>query len=312
MNSNDPLPDALPDTKLLRLFDTLYTVGSVTGTAQRLGLSQPTISIWLAQLRTLLNDPLFVRTSQGMQPTPRAQALIGTVRNALDALRALTRDEQPFDPAQTTQRFRIGMSDASHVNLLPQLLRHIRQAAPHASLLADPIDASLPERLQSGEADLAIGLIPELGAGFYQQTLFTQDWVCLTSAAHPRIGARLDLSAYQSESHIEITSGTGHDLLDRALKRSDIQRLVVLELPGFLGLATVLSETDLIATVPRQTGETLARSDALKLFSCPVPIPPFTVKQHWHARFHNDPGNQWLRKACSALFLHTQPINHYP
>lgn len=310
MSSTDPHLEPLPDTKLLRLFDTLYAVGSVTGAAQRLGLSQPTISIWLAQLRVLLKDPLFVRTSQGMQPTPRAQALIGTVRTALDALRNLTSDEQPFDPAQTTRRFRIGMSDASHVNLLPQLLRHLRQAAPHVSLLADPIDSTLPERLQSGEADLAIGLIPELGAGFYQQTLFTQDWVCLANADHPRISKKMDLHAYQSESHIEIMSGTGHELLSRALRRGDIERSVILELPGFLGLAAVLSETDLIATVPRQTGETLARSDAIRLFACPFPIPPFTVKQHWHTRFHNDPGNQWLRRTCSALFLHTQPINH--
>lgn len=310
MHSTNPPLDALPDTKLLRLFDTLYTVGSVTGAAQRLGLSQPTMSIWLAQLRTLLKDPLFVRTSQGMQPTPRAQALIGTVRAALDALRALTTDEQLFDPAQTGRRFRVSMSDASHVNLLPQLLRHLRETAPHVSLLADPIDSTLPERLQSGEADLAIGLIPELGAGFYQQTLYTQDWVCLVSATHPRIQAHLDLRAYQSESHVKITSGTGHGILSRALRRGAIELSVVLELPGFLGLAAVLSETDLIATVPRQTGETLARSDALRLFACPFAIPPFTVKQHWHTRFHNDPGNQWLRQACSTLFLHSQPINH--
>lgn len=310
MNSTDVHLEPLPDTKLLRLFDTLYTVGSVTGTAQHLGLSQPTISIWLAQLREQLKDPLFVRTSRGMQPTPRAQALIGTVRTALDALRELTSDEQPFDPAQTARRFCIGMSDASHVNLLPQLLRHLREATPQVSLLADPIDDTLPERLQSGQTDLAIGLIPELGAGFYQQTLFTQDWVCLVNAAHPRIGKKMNLHAYQSESHIEIRSGTGHELLSRALHRGNIERSVMLELPGFLGLAAVLSQTDLIATVPRQTGETLACSDEIRLFSCPFPIPPFTVKQHWHTRFHNDPGNQWLRKACSALFLYTQPINH--
>lgn len=310
MNSNDPHLGPLPDTKLLRLFDTLYSVGSVTVTAQRLGLSQPTISIWLAQLRTMLKDPLFVRTSQGMQPTPRAQALIGTVRTALDALRDLTSEQLPFDPAQTARRFRIGMSDASHVNLLPQLLRYLRKAAPHMGVLAVPIDSTLSERLQSGEADLALGLIPELGAGFYQQTLFNQDWVCLANAAHPRIGKTMDLSIYERESHVDIMFGTGHELLGRALRRSDIERSVILELPGFLGLAAVLSETDLIATVPRQTGETLARSSTISLFSCPFPIPPFTVKQHWHTRFHNDPGNQWLRRACSTLFLHAQPINH--
>jgi DNA-binding transcriptional LysR family regulator len=279
----------------------LYSQGSVTAAAQQLGLSQPTISIWLAQLRERLGDPLFVRTSRGMQPTPRAESLIGVVRTALDALRQIGIAPE-FDPQHSDRRFCIAMSDASHVNLLPQLLGHLRQSAPACSLKAGPIAGTLAERLQSGAADLALGLMPDLGAGFYQQTLFTQDWVCLARAQHPRIGATLDLATYRHEGHIEIVSGTGHHLLEHALKRARIKRRVVLELPGFLGLSAVLETSDLVVTVPRQTGETLASRNAVCLHACPFRIAPFSVKQHWHARFHHDPGNRWLRQACMALF----------
>src|SRR5688500_16796290 len=104
----------LPDVNLLRLFDLLYSTHSVTRTAEQLGLSQPTVSIWLGKLRRQLNDPLFVRAPSGMQPTPRADELIAPARQALEALRSLTARGASFDPARSARRFRICMTDASH------------------------------------------------------------------------------------------------------------------------------------------------------------------------------------------------------
>src|SRR5688500_11234684 len=109
------------DTRLLRLFDLLYGTHSVTRAAEQLGLRQQTVSIWMAQLRAQFNDPLFVRTTGGMQPTTRADALIATVRDALESLRRLSASEPEFDPATAQRSFRICMTDASHVTLLPQL-----------------------------------------------------------------------------------------------------------------------------------------------------------------------------------------------
>jgi DNA-binding transcriptional LysR family regulator len=155
----------------------------------------------------------------------------------------------------------------------------------------------------TGEADLAPGLIPELEAGFYQQTLFEQDWVCLANARHPRTGKTLGLKTYRSQAHVGIIHGTGYRLLDAALQAHGIGRRVLLELPGFLGLSVIVSTTDLIASLPRQNGQTLARQGGLSVHDCPVPIPTFTVKQHWLARFHHDAANRWLRGVCAALFI---------
>lgn len=293
----------LPDLKLLRLFDLLHRYGSVTRAAEHLGQSQPTVSIWLARLRRDFDDPLFVRTPAGMQPTPRADALIPLVREALESLRRLSTEKTQFEPATAERRFVICMTDASHVNLLPQLLAHVRALAPGIALEAERIDAATAQRLQSGEADLALGLIPELGAGFYQQALFEQDWVCLASAAHPRLGDKLSLDDYRREGHVGIISGTGQALLAGALAEQRIERRIVLKLSGFLGLGAILSATDLLATLPRQTAETLARGGELRVLGCPFPIPSFTVKQHWHARYHHDPANRWLRGVCAELFL---------
>ena len=295
------------DAKLLRLFDLLHHTGSVTRASEELGLSQPTVSIWLSKLRAQFNDPLFVRTAEGMQPTPRADALIGTVRSALESFRLLSTSEPIFNPTTASRSFRICMTDASHITLLPQLLSRVRVLAPNVRLDAARIDDNMPLALQTGDADIAIGLIPQLEAGFYQQTLFTQDWVCLANSAHPRIGKTFHLKQYKEEAHILIAAGTGAMLLSEALKRQRINRRVLLELPGFLGLPAILATTDLIVTLPRQIGESLARLGKLKVLDCPVSIPSFTVKQHWHARYHNDPANRWLRSVCADLFLNSKP-----
>ncbi len=288
--------------KLLRLFDLIYTTQSVTRAADQLGQSQPTVSNWLGRLRRHLGDELFVRTAAGMQPTPRAEELIVPAREALAALRRVAAPPEAFDPSSSRRRFRICMTDASHITLLPQVLAHVRAVGPGIRLEAARIDEATGQALQSGQADLAIGLVPWLESGFYQQVLYPQDWVCLVNARHPRLTAGMGLRDYKAEAHIGIVGGTGVQLLEAALLRHRVERRILLELPGFLGLAAIVSTTDLVATVPRQIGETLARTNGLTVFDCPVPVPPFSVKQHWHARYNQDPANRWLRALCERLF----------
>ena len=187
----------LPEPKLLQLFDVLYHCRSVTRAAEQLGQSQPTISIWLGRLREQLNDPLFVRTPGGMAPTPRADQLIGPCREVLESLRRLAAWEPQFQPATAQRRFRLCVSDASHITLLPSILNHVRSHAPGIRLEAVRIDGNSESALESGEADLAIGFVPWLGGGMYQQVLFDQDWVCLSARGHPRLAGGLSMACYR-------------------------------------------------------------------------------------------------------------------
>lgn len=292
----------LLDERLLRLFDALYATHSVSRAAAMLGQAQPTVSIWLSRLRAELKDELFVRTPSGMSPTPRADELIGTVRSAIELLQRLTEGPPAYNPAKDDRRFRICMTDASHITLLPQLLTQLRKDAPNARLEALPISAATGFMLQSGEADLALGRILTLESGFYQQTLYPQDWVCLVGPNGVRSSRRFTVADYKKAAHVSIVGGTGSDLLSAALTRLGLERRVVLELPGFLGLSAVIAKTDLVATLPRHTSETLAGANRLRVLSCPFAIAPFVVKQHWHARYHHDPANRWLRAVCAKLF----------
>ncbi len=305
----------LLEPKLLRLLDLLYTSKSVTRAAEQLGLSQPTVSIWLARLRRELGDPLFVRTPAGMVPTPRTDAIIETVREVLEGMRRLSAANTRFDPVNAKREFRIFMTDASHITLLPNLFSHVRALAPQVRLEAATIDSRMVPAMQSGEGDLAIGLLPTLEAGFYQQALFGQDWICLANANHPRLSPNakqrkaFTLKAYASEAHVGIVSGTGYQLIDSTLKERGIERRILLELPGFLGLSAILSGSDLVATLPRHIGTTLARAAGLAVLPCPILVPSFTVKQYWHARYHHDAANRWLRGICIELFRRKMPTN---
>jgi len=307
MTASTPTEWSAPEPRLLRLMEQLYVTRSVTRSALALGQSQPTVSIWLGRLRRHLGDPLFVRTPAGMLPTPRTEALMPTVRDVLAGLQQLAQPQATFEPALACRHFRICMTDASHVTLLPQLLAQVRALAPGVSLEAAHIGDQLAQALQTGEADLALGFLPWLDSGFYQQTLYAQDWICLVNRDHPRIGSDdpqlWNLATYQSEAHIGIRSGTGQHLLDQAIATQQLQRRLQLALPGFLGLSAVLSSTDLVATLPRHIGETLARTAGLRVLPCPVPIAGFSVKQYWHARYHHDSANQWLRSLCAQLFM---------
>ena len=289
------------DVKWLRLFEQIHETRSVTRSAEALGQSQPTVSIWLGKLRQRLGDPLFVRTADGMLPTPRAQALVAPVREALRALREIAEPPAAFDPRSSTRPWRICMTDASHATVLPRLLATLRAHAPRAPVTAVRIDSETEAALQSGAADLAVGYIPWLDTGFYQQALFTQDWICVAAPDHPRIGSSLSLRAYREVAHVVTAAGTGAADLEAALLRARVERRVMLSLPGFLGLAAIVSTSDLVATLPRQIGELLARNAGLRVHACPFAVPSFTVKQYWHARFHQDPANRWLREQVAGL-----------
>jgi DNA-binding transcriptional LysR family regulator len=297
-----PRDTALQDAKVLRLLNALYVTRSVTRAAIELDQSQPTVSIWLARARAQIGDPLFVRTASGMQPTPRMDGLIETVREVLLGLQRLTQTHTPFDASTSEREFRIYMTDASHITLLPHLFSRVNALGPGVRLSATAIGEGMAQALQNGEADLAIGLIPSLEAGFYQQALFQQDWVCLSNSKSNHRGT-ITKKQYASANHVNIASGTGSNLMISALQASGIRRKVQLEIPGFLGLSGILSSADLVATVPRQIGETLAATSGLQVLSCPFAIAKFTVKQHWHTRYHEDGASKWLRGVVAELFL---------
>jgi len=292
------------DMRLLAIFDEVYKTRSVTRAADNLDMPQTSVSLALARMRRQFKDPLFVRTAQGMIPTPHAEHLFRPLRQALEILQTATKEREAFDPATSTRHFRISMTDVSHLEFLPGLMRRAESVAPLVHLEVLRITPETPQLLAAGDADLAVGYMPQLEAGFFQQQLLEQKFACVVRLNHPRINQRMTTNMFRKERHVVITTpGTGNELLERQLRRLGIERRVALSLQTLPGLGNLLAQTDLVATLPERVAQTLVRIAKVKLLDPPFDTPVFAIKQHWHERFQQDPGNRWLRSVIADLFL---------
>lgn len=292
------------DIELLYIFDEIYKTRSVTRAADNLQLPQSTVSIGLGKLRSHFNDRLFSRTSKGMEPTPRAENALQDVRQSIASLQQALAQHAEFDPGASAREFKICLTDISEIILLPTLLNHLKTVGPGIKVEIFKISPETPRDLEEGAMDLAVGFMPHLEAGFYQQKLFDMNFVCLAAKGHPRIGAELDRARFLAEGHLQVkSSGTGHSIVDKVYAEAGLKRDIVLQLPSFLGVARIVAQTEYIVTVPKRYGLAMADRENIKLLAPPVELPNFSVKQHWHERFHEDPSNRWLRQTMAHLFL---------
>ncbi len=294
------------DLNLIPYLVALEEARNVSRAAEQLGVSQPRVSTALGRLRAYFDDPLFVRTSRGMEPTPRALALIPSAREALQRIRQGMLDPQDFAPATTTQTFSIALSDVGEIVFLPRLLQLFAERAPHANLRSVSLPPAQIERgLETGDVDLAVGYFPDLsGNNFFQQRLFTHRFICLMRSGHPLAGAPLTLERFIACGHAVVRAeGRSQEVLEHYLQKKRIRRRAVLETSHFMSLPFILARTDLIATVPHAIGFAYVTEHAsITLVEPPLDLPRFDLRQHWHRKFHNDPRVSWLRGAVAGLF----------
>ena len=292
------------DLKLLAVVTELHKTRSVSQTAENLDLSQSAISMSLAKLRKHFNDPLFVRTSSGMNPTPHAVELIGLLKSAENILQTALDLHVVFDPLTSDRRFNLYSTDIAQLTLMPRLMQRLSKIAPNVGIDLRRLSDDTPELLESGQGDLAVGFILPMGAGFCQQRLFKERFVCALRRDHPRIGDSLSVDQFQEETHLAITPcGTGHGILEKTLEAKNLRRRVGLAVPSFLGIASIITSLDYLAVLPEQLARHLAAPGNIKVLPLPFSVPAYYIVQHWHERYTQDPASRWLRSVIANLFL---------
>jgi DNA-binding transcriptional LysR family regulator len=291
------------DIELLVIFEEIYKTGSTTRTAENLGVAQPTVSVALNKLRVHFGDVLFSRTSNGMEPTPYAQELIDEVRSITAAMQNLMQRKHMFNANESDRTFKICMPDISEVVILPTLLNYLTQEAPRIRVEVAKITPVTHKQLENGECDLAVGFLPHLDAGFYQQKLSEHNFSCIVASEHPRVGDTMTRQAFIDEKHVLVRSSkrTG-SIVEKVLHENHLLRKVLLQVPNYLSVATIVANTDCIATVPERYAEIMREKEKIRVLAPPVKFPNFFIKQHWHERFHSEPGNKWLRQIMARLF----------
>ena len=291
------------DLNLLRVMQAIDQEGSVTLAASRLGLSQPAVSNALARLRRTLGDPLFVRSSQGMQATPRARRVVDALDAALGLIRQGLREGVGFDPGLASEEFTLLMSDLGELVLLPRLLAHLGRHAPGIVVrIRQLARGSYAEALEAGLADLAIGYIPNARGSLRYRPLFSDEFVCLVRAGHPVLVQPFTLERYAGLSHILVSRrGRAEGLVTAALSGAGVERRIALVLPHFAAAPSVVLASDLAVTAPHRL---LQANQGKYLIGLPMPLtmPPIDLAMYWHERLHDDGAHRWLRSVFVALF----------
>lgn len=289
------------DLNLFIVFDAIYTEANLTRAGQIVGITQPAVSNALARLRDTFNDPLFVRTAQGMVPTPMAQNIITPVRQALQLLRVSVQESRSFNPSEANKTYRISMTDLTEAVILPHLAARIRRLAPNIN-----VDSFLTRRrettkeLAAGRLDFAIDAPLNTDPQVRHVRLFEDRYVCIMRKGHPLAAKeRITLDDYLAQSHIHISSrrnGLGH--VDLALGKMGIQRRVMLRSQHYQMAPLVLESTDMVMTV----NERFARRHNLHWVELPIDdIPPIQTHLFWHESTDQDPANRWMREQIIEL-----------
>lgn len=288
------------DLNLLIAFEALFEERHVGRAAGRVGLSQPAFSNAISRLRMRLDDPLFVRTSRGMIPTPRAEQLSAPIRSALSLLRDTLDAPPSFDPATSTQRFRVGLSDNVELLLAPLFARCMRSGQLQLQTRRLEGLFRIPElELRSGSLDLAIGYFQDartLPPAFLMETLSEERNVVVARRGHPAFKKKLTLERLMRLDHAAIIyRNEPWGLIDSELAARGLKRRLRLALPHCLSVLHAVASSDLVACVQESVADAFGPSLGLISRREPMGLPPFVLRMTWHEQRNGDPAQVWLR-----------------
>ena len=289
------------DLNLLVALDVLLDERSVSRAAERLNLSQPAVSGTLKRLRTTFDDPLFVRTQQGIRPTQRALELIGPVKAVLRDIDTLL-SAADFRPDRATDVFTVAATDYAQMTFLAPLIREVHRLAPGIRFAVVSTDVrEMPEQFERQEIDFAV-TVPEMApAGVHAMELFRDRYVCALRRDHPDASGSLDLARFCALDHVLVTPSSDgfRGPADDALKRLGRERRVSISVPTFLSLPAILQETDFIAVAPERV--LVAYAHMLRIFPTPFELPEFPMLALWHERTARSPAHIWIRERISGI-----------
>lgn len=292
------------DLNLLHVFVVIYQEESITRAAEALNLSQPAVSNSVAKLRDLFGDPLFVRSGNGVAPTPLSHRLIGPVRTALSTLERAFGDHEPFDPATSRRILRFSMSDFSEAVMLAPLVRELGRIGSAMEVENWFVgEREIGARLASGELDFAIESCPPSEPSLHRALLLRDEFVCVLRQGHPALQGDFTLDTYLALDHLHIYNRPRtSNLVDGALAEVRARRKVRARIEHCLGAGPILAGSDLCLTIPRVFVEHFLPGDRFVVREKPFAMPPLETWLFWHPATGSSPPHIWLRETMARLF----------
>ena len=292
------------DLNLLVVLDAIYTEGGITRAAEKLHLTQPAISHSPGRLRELFKDELFAREGRAMVPTPLARNLIEPVRRALRGLEVTLNELEAFDAATTQKRLTPAVRDVFESTLLPPLLKRVSRAAPSVDVAAVQIERRDAEsELPAGTLDAALDVLLPLSDQIRRRRISLDRQVVVARKGHPAVKRGLTLATYLKQHHVLVSSRRrGPALEDVELSRQGLSRRIRLRCQHYFAACRVVSQTDLILTMPGNYAKIANRQFGNQILPLPLSMPPLDAYLYWHANVENEPANKWLREQIVGAF----------
>ncbi len=284
------------DLKLLVFLDALLDEKSVSRAAAKVCISQPAMSNALNKLRSLLDDPLLVRSAKGMTPTHKAMLIHAPLKSALNQLGQTFSQLETFDPANATRTFTISLTDYASSVLLPELISLVKAQAPNCCfrILDDTIGL---DQLQQTGVDIAINSFGPLPDSFYEKKLWQEQYSVISRHHHPAIGKSLSLENYLALEHILfIKSGVGPGTVDVALANTEHRRKIAVQTKHFHLAPKLVQGSDMIATIPSKLALHFKKHYQIDVYEPPLPLPDFYYSMVWSSVAQHDPAVKWLRQ----------------
>lgn len=293
------------DFKMLSVFQALLEQGQVSAAADQLGVGQSNVSRSLAKLRNHFGDPLFVRTQRGMEPTPRAAQIAGSVADMLRIYINTLSGSAEFDPASSHRIFHLAGSEVGHVIGISRLSENIFDVAPHVQLHAVPLGINTLAKELESDTDLAFGPFPKLYSGIHERTVYTEHYVSMVRHDHPGITGDMSMDDFKNAQHIVVSGrrwGHFHEQMESQIVEAIPEGNVRIVTHNFLTAALLAERSDFVVTVPSGAAQALSKRSSLRVLKLPFELPDFEVKLYWHERFHQDPAHIWLRNLIYDQF----------
>lgn len=290
------------DLNLLVVLDAIFSEGGITKAGEKLHLTQPAISHALGRLRELFGDPLFVREGRRMVPTPLARSLMQPVRRALHSLEVTLNEVQQFDPATTQRHFNIAVRDVLEATVLPPLMARVATEAPSIDISAIRTDRrTLESELAAGSLDAALDILLPLSEDVRHQRISVDRLVVVARKHHPATTKKFDLAAYLRAHHVLVSSRrSGPGLEDAELNRQGFKRRIRLRCQHYFAACRVVSETDLLLTMPERYARIANRQYGNQILPFPMEMPSMDAYLYWHASVDKEPASRWLREQLIA------------
>lgn len=289
------------DLNLLRVFVLVYETRSVTDASEILGISQPSVSYALSKLRKLFSDPLFHRGPKGLEATPTATGLYPELSQSLRVMDSAVQGVSEFDPATTTHRFRLMMTDLGLMALFPYIITAVLSAAPNVRIDVIPLDISrLHDRLRRNEIDAAIGIPPMHESDLLDEHLMDMPYVGVCARTHPRLPENPSLQEIAAEKHVIVSRALGHEHVVQRLAELGVRDSATVTLPSFAVVEQTLAVTEHISVVPKALADIIEAHGPIRQFPLPFNIAPGHVTLYTYRREVPSPPVDWLRKVVAT------------